>query len=332
MLYTRVRDAARCLTPPNWNARVALGARSSERRARSPPHPFSRSCRTWCRHRRHQNDGDRIQDRNLSEIGGKGLFTKEIEEALLDGRIDLAVHSMKDMPTILPPGLMLSAVLPREDARDVLVSAEAETLAALPHGTVIGTSSLRRRAQLLHRRSDLRIVDFRGNVDTRLKKLRDGVADATVLARAGLNRLGRTDVAGVSLSPEEFLPAVAQGIVTIESRESDDEVNTLATALGDSGTQQVRMLNGHCSSCSTARAEPQSRDTRSTKRRTCGYAGSLLRPMDRRRSRASVGARLPMRRRWAQTWGKNCWLRAVVFWRPSDEIADHPTATRCGPT
>jgi hydroxymethylbilane synthase len=198
--------------------------------------------------------GDRIQDRNLSEIGGKGLFTKEIEEALLDGRIDLAVHSMKDMPTILPPGLILSAVLPREDARDVLVSADAETLAGLPHGTVIGTSSLRRRAQLLHRRSDLRIVDFRGNVDTRLKKLRDGVADATVLARAGLNRLGRTDVAGVSLSPEEFLPAVAQGIVTIESRESDDEVNTLVTALGDAGTQQCAdaerallfVLDGSC--------------------------------------------------------------------------------------
>ena len=198
--------------------------------------------------------GDRIQDRNLSEIGGKGLFTKEIEEALLDGRIDLAVHSMKDMPTVLPHGLLLSAVLPREDARDVLVSAEAETLATLPHGTVVGTSSLRRRAQLLHRRSDLRVVDFRGNVDTRLEKLRGGVAAATVLARAGLNRLGRTDVAGVSLAPEEFLPAVAQGIVTIESRESDDEINPLVTALGDPITQKCAdaerallfVLDGSC--------------------------------------------------------------------------------------
>jgi hydroxymethylbilane synthase len=198
--------------------------------------------------------GDRIQDRNLSEIGGKGLFTKEIEEALLDGCIDLAVHSMKDMPTVLPPGLVLSAVLPREDARDVLVSAEAETLATLPHGTVVGTSSLRRRAQLLHCRSDLRVVDFRGNVDTRLEKLRGGVAAATVLARAGLNRLGRNDVAGVSLAPEEFLPAVAQGIVTIESRESDDKINPLVTALGDPITQKCAdaerallfVLDGSC--------------------------------------------------------------------------------------
>jgi hydroxymethylbilane synthase len=198
--------------------------------------------------------GDRIQDRNLSEIGGKGLFTKEIEEALLDGRIDIAVHSMKDMPTVLPPGLVLSAALPREDARDVLVSPDAETLDALPQGTIIGTSSLRRRAQLLHRRSDLRVIDFRGNVDTRLKKLRDGVAGATILARAGLNRLGRTDVAGVSLSPEKFLPAVAQGIVTIESREDDDEINTLLAALGDAQTQRcadaeralLLVLDGSC--------------------------------------------------------------------------------------
>lgn len=198
--------------------------------------------------------GDQIQDRNLSEIGGKGLFTKEIEEALLDGRIDLAVHSMKDMPTVLPPGLILSAVLPREDARDVLVSSEAATLETLPHGTVVGTSSLRRRAQLLYRRSDLRIVDFRGNVDTRLEKLRSGVAAATILARAGLNRLGRSDVTGVSLAPEDFLPAVAQGIVTIESRESDDEINPLVTALGDPITQKcadaeralLLVLDGSC--------------------------------------------------------------------------------------
>ncbi len=184
-----------------------------------------------------KTSGDRIQDRNLSEIGGKGLFTKEIEEALFERHIDLAVHSMKDMPTVLPPGLSLAAVLPREDARDVLISATATTLAALPQGTVVGTSSLRRRAQLLHRRPDLRIVDFRGNVDTRLGKLRDGVAEATILARAGLNRLGRDDVAGALLAPEDFLPAVAQGIVTIECRDDDRDTRAMVAALGDVDTQ-----------------------------------------------------------------------------------------------
>lgn len=201
-----------------------------------------------------KTSGDRIQDRNLAEIGGKGLFTKEIEEALLDGRIDLAVHSMKDMPTVLPPGLALVAALPREDARDVLVTPEGTTLSALPEGTVVGTSSLRRRAQLLHRRPDLRIVDFRGNVDTRLGKLRDGVAAATILARAGLNRLGRADVAGATLTPEEFLPAVAQGIVTIECRDGDDDTISLVAALGDGDTQRsadaeralLFVLDGSC--------------------------------------------------------------------------------------
>lgn len=184
-----------------------------------------------------KTSGDRIQDRNLAEIGGKGLFTKEIEEALFERHIDLAVHSMKDMPTVLPPGLSLAAVLPREDARDVLISATATTLAALPQGTVVGTSSLRRRALLLHRRPDLRIVDFRGNVDTRLGKLRDGVAEATILARAGLDRLGRDDVAGALLAPEDFLPAVAQGIVTIECRDDDRDTRAKVAALGDVDTQ-----------------------------------------------------------------------------------------------
>jgi len=201
-----------------------------------------------------KTSGDRIQDRNLSEIGGKGLFTKEIEEALFERHIDLAVHSMKDMPTVLPPGLSLAAVLPREDARDVLISATATTLAALPQGTVVGTSSLRRRALLLHRRPDLRIVDFRGNVDTRLGKLRDGVAEATILARAGLNRLGRDDVAGALLAPEDFLPAVAQGIVTIECRDDDRDTRAMVAALGDVDTQccadaeraLLLLLDGSC--------------------------------------------------------------------------------------
>lgn len=201
-----------------------------------------------------KTSGDRIQDRNLAEIGGKGLFTKEIEEALLGRRVDLAVHSMKDMPTVLPSGLCLAVALPREDARDVLISTDATTLAALPQGTIVGTSSLRRRAQLLHRRPDLRIVDFRGNVDTRLKKLQDGVAAATILARAGLNRLGRTDIVGDPLAPEDFLPAVAQGIVTVECRADDEETLALVAPLGDAATQQsadaeralLRELDGSC--------------------------------------------------------------------------------------
>src|SRR6056297_1884345 len=136
--------------------------------------------------------GDRIIDRPLKEIGGKGLFTKEIEEAMLGGEIDIAVHSMKDMPTEQPGGLVLDCYLPREDVRDAFVSLVHDGLAGLPEGAVVGTSSLRRRAQLLHRRPDLRVVEFRGNVQTRLKKLAEGVAEATFLAMAGLNRLAMT--------------------------------------------------------------------------------------------------------------------------------------------
>jgi len=136
-----------------------------------------------------RTSGDRIQDRPLSEAGGKGLFTKEIEEALLAGSIDLAVHSMKDMASVLPDGLTVSAFLPREDARDAFVSLKWRTLSDLPNGAVVGTSSLRRQAQVLKARPDVRIIGFRGNVDTRLRKLEDGTADATLLAGAGLHRL-----------------------------------------------------------------------------------------------------------------------------------------------
>jgi hydroxymethylbilane synthase len=162
--------------------------------------------------------GDAVQDRALSEIGGKGLFTKEIEEALLDGAIDLAVHSMKDMPTILPEGLALAAYLPREDVRDAFVSHRHSAIAALPQGAVVGSSSLRRRAQLLNRRPDLRVVEFRGNVQTRLRKLEEGVAEATFLAAAGLNRLGLRDLARQAIAPEEMLPAVAQGATLEDGR------------------------------------------------------------------------------------------------------------------
>ena len=165
--------------------------------------------------------GDRILDRHLMTAGGKGLFTKEIEEALIDGTIDCAVHSSKDMPTRLPPGLVLTAFLPREDARDVFMSATVTSFDALPHGATLGTASLRRRATALRIRPDLDVLTFRGNVQTRLKKLEAGEADGTFLALAGLNRLGMADLATEKLSLERFLPAPAQGAVTVEIREQD---------------------------------------------------------------------------------------------------------------
>ncbi|MEM1164588.1 MAG: hydroxymethylbilane synthase, partial [Pseudomonadota bacterium] len=148
-----------------------------------------------------QTTGDNVQDRALSEIGGKGLFTKEIEEALYARTIDIAVHSMKDMPTVLPDGLVIPCLLPREDVRDAFVSLKHESIAALPEGTVVGSSSLRRRAQLLNRRPDLKLVEFRGNVQTRLRKLNEGVAEATFLAMAGLRRLGRDDLTKAAIAP-----------------------------------------------------------------------------------------------------------------------------------
>src|SRR5499427_10975474 len=161
--------------------------------------------------------GDVIQDRPLSEAGGKGLFVKEIEEALLARRIDAAVHSMKDMPVLQPPGLEIVAFLPREDARDVLIAGETKRIADLRPGAIVGTSALRRRAQLLHHRPDLQIVNLRGNVDTRLAKRAAGVVEATVLALAGLKRLGVTNV-GAPIPEDVMLPAVGQGAVCIECR------------------------------------------------------------------------------------------------------------------
>lgn len=175
--------------------------------------------------------GDQILDRALKEIGGKGLFTREIEEALLAGDIDIAVHSMKDMPTIQPEGLILDCYLPREDVRDAFVSPGVARLMDLPQGAVVGSSSLRRRAQLAHRRPDLQLVEFRGNVQTRMKKLADGVAAATFLAMAGLNRLGLADVARSAIDPEEMLPAVAQGAIGIERRAADGRVAAMLAAI-----------------------------------------------------------------------------------------------------
>jgi hydroxymethylbilane synthase len=166
-------------------------------------------------------------DRPLKEIGGKGLFTKEIEEAMLSGAIDIAVHSMKDMPTLQPEGLLLDCYLPREDVRDAFVSPGVARLMDLPQGAVVGTSSLRRKAQLQNRRPDLRVVEFRGNVQTRLQKLEDGVAAATFLAMAGLNRLGRGDVVRSAIEVTEMLPAVAQGAIGIERRADDARAQAL---------------------------------------------------------------------------------------------------------
>ena len=177
--------------------------------------------------------GDTIQDRTLADIGGKGLFTKEIEEALLAGRIDAAVHSMKDVPTWLPEGLEISTILPREDPRDALFSAGGQDLAGLPAGSVIGTASLRRQAQVLMARPDLRVVPFRGNVQTRLRKLAEGEVDATLLAMAGLNRLGLSGEVSAVLAPEVMLPAVAQGAIGLEIRSDDAGTRDTLAALDD---------------------------------------------------------------------------------------------------
>jgi hydroxymethylbilane synthase len=193
-------------------------------------------------------------DRPLKEIGNKGLFTKEIEEAMIAGRIDIAVHSMKDMPTVQPDGLLLDCYLPREDTRDAFISRHVKTLADLAPGQVVGTSSLRRRAQLLSRRPDLKVVEFRGNVQTRLKKLDDGVADCTFLAMAGLHRLNMVDVAQSAIAPEDMLPAIAQGAIGIERRADDVRMGEMLAPLNDLATTQrlhaerafLAALDGSC--------------------------------------------------------------------------------------
>jgi hydroxymethylbilane synthase len=201
-----------------------------------------------------RTSGDRIQDRPLSEAGGKGLFTKEIEEALLAGAIDLAVHSSKDMPTVLPAGLVLAAFLEREDARDVFVSQKAKSLAELARGAVVGTASLRRQALVKRMRPDLSVAPLRGNVETRLLRLDEGVADATLLALAGLKRLGIANVATAVLDLEAFLPAVGQGAVGIETRADDARTRTLLEPVNHADTASalaaerafLAVLDGSC--------------------------------------------------------------------------------------
>ena len=194
-------------------------------------------------------------DKPLKEIGGKGLFTKEIEEDLLSGRIDIAVHSMKDMPVLQPEGLLLDCYLPREDVRDAFVSLKYDTLADLPEGAEVGSSSLRRRAQLLHRFPHLKVIEFRGNVQTRMKKLGDGVAEATFLAMAGLTRLGMLDeVPATAISADDVLPAVAQGAIGIERRINDTRVADMLAAIHHTETGQrlaaerafLAALDGSC--------------------------------------------------------------------------------------
>ncbi len=180
--------------------------------------------------------GDRIQDRPLSEAGGKGLFTKEIEEALLDGRIDIAVHSSKDMPTALPDGLELAAFLPREDPRDAFIGGKAARLRDLPDGAVVGSSSLRRQALIRRLRPDLQVVMFRGNVQTRLRKLDEGAVDGTLLANAGLRRLGLDGRITELLSLEDFPPAPGQGAICIEARQGDEAAARLLVPIGDAAT------------------------------------------------------------------------------------------------
>lgn len=177
-------------------------------------------------------------DRPLKEIGNKGLFTREIEEDLASGKIDIAVHSMKDMPTVQPDGLILDTCLPREDVRDAFVSPKFSSITDLPAGATVGSSSLRRRAQLLNKRPDLTVVEFRGNVQTRLKKLSDGVADCTFLACAGLNRLDMKDVPATPVDPTHMLPAIAQGAIGIERRMDDSNTAQMLAAIHDTKTGQ----------------------------------------------------------------------------------------------
>jgi hydroxymethylbilane synthase len=198
--------------------------------------------------------GDVVQDRALSEIGGKGLFVKEIEEALLDGRADLAIHSLKDVPPALLPSLSIECIPEREDPRDVLVSKSGLPLAQLPPGSRVGTGSLRRRVQLLAFRRELEVVAIRGNVDTRLRKAESGELDAVVLARAGLNRLGWGDRATEDIAPEVMLPAVGQGALGIEQRADDHEMSELLAPLSHSDTKilvtaergVMLAINGSC--------------------------------------------------------------------------------------
>ncbi|KAG0497580.1 hypothetical protein HPP92_002271 [Vanilla planifolia] len=181
--------------------------------------------------------GDKILNQPLADIGGKGLFTKEIDEALLEGEIDIAVHSMKDVPTYLPDGMILPCNLPREDVRDAFISLTAKSLAELPSGSVVGSASLRRQSQILYRYPSLKVINFRGNVQTRLRKLDEGEVQATLLALAGLKRLNMTENVTTILSIEEMLPAIAQGAIGIACRSNDDKMANYIASLNHEETR-----------------------------------------------------------------------------------------------
>jgi hydroxymethylbilane synthase len=222
--------------------------------------------------------GDRIKDKPLRSFGGKGLFTKEIDEALIAGEIDLAVHSMKDLPTALPDGTAIAAVLQRGDVRDAFISATGKTLAELPAAARIGSSSLRRQAQLRRLRPDLDLVDLRGNVETRLAKIERGVADATLLALAGLDRLGLTAHVTAVMPTEEMLPAVAQGAIGIAARSDEERLSALLASLNDERTAQavacersfLAELDGSCKTPIAGLAEIEDGQLR--------FRGLILRP------------------------------------------------------
>ncbi|QCK85274.1 hydroxymethylbilane synthase [Phreatobacter aquaticus] len=225
-----------------------------------------------------KTSGDIIQDRPLSEAGGKGLFTKEIEEALFAGTIDLAVHSSKDMPTVLPDGLGLTAFLEREDVREAFIGYQVKNLAELPRGAVFGSSSLRRQAQLRRERPDLDIVMFRGNVQTRLGKVSSGQVSGTLLALAGLRRLGIANVATEIIEADRFLPAVGQGAIGIETRLGDQRTRELLAAINHPATATaltaerafLNVLDGSCRTPIAGLATINGGSIR--------FAGEILRP------------------------------------------------------
>ena len=252
--------------------------------------------------------GDKIQGKALREFGGKGLFTKEIEQQLADGGIDVAVHSMKDVPTILPDGLLMTCILPREDVRDAFISIKYNALQDLPIGAVVGTASLRRGSILLASRPDLKIVNFRGSVNTRLEKLAKGDVDATLLAVAGLNRLGFSDMITQVLSATDMLPAVAQGAIGLEVREDDSAMIKLLSAINCGQTKAeigmerafLRALDGSCRTPIAALAQIYGQQIE--------FKGKILTPDGKQVHEASITAPLGQ----ADNFGRNLGLELLA--------------------
>jgi hydroxymethylbilane synthase len=242
-----------------------------------------------------RTSGDMVQDRPLTDIGGKGLFTKEIDQALIDGAVDLAVHSAKDLPTVLPLEVALAGYLPREDVRDAFISRSATSLGDLAHGAVVGTASLRRQAMIRRVRPDLKVALFRGNVETRLRKLEEGVVDATLLAMAGLNRLGLADAATSVLPVDAFPPAVGQGAIALATRADAARLRTLLAPILDADTGAalaaerafLAVLDGSCRTPIAGHAQVE--------RDAVSFYGLILRPdgseaLETRRSGARADA------------------------------------------